>query len=56
MSLYDFIHTYKSEILSRARAKVTSRQWPAISTHELESGLPLFLSPARGNAAPQVHV
>jgi signal transduction histidine kinase len=42
--LYDFIVTNKKEILSRARAKVTARQWPAVSTDELENGLPLFLT------------
>jgi hypothetical protein len=38
--LYDFITSDKSEILARARAKVTARQWPAVSTDELEHGLP----------------
>jgi signal transduction histidine kinase len=42
--LYDFITRDKSEILVRARAKVTARQWPAVSTDELEHGLPLFLT------------
>lgn len=42
--LYEFIATHKAEILSRARAKVTSRPWPAVSPHELETGLPLFLT------------
>ena len=42
--LYEFISTHREEILSRARAKVASRQWPAVSTHELENGLPLFLT------------
>lgn len=42
--LYDFILTNKKEILARARAKVTARQWPAVSTEELENGLPLFLT------------
>jgi signal transduction histidine kinase len=42
--LYDFITANKTEILSRARVKVTARQWPAISTEELENGLPLFLT------------
>jgi signal transduction histidine kinase len=44
VSLYDFITTNKVEILSRARTKATSRQWPAVSTNELENGLPLFLT------------
>ncbi|HSD21895.1 MAG TPA: HAMP domain-containing sensor histidine kinase [Anaeromyxobacter sp.] len=42
--LYEFILTNKNEILSRARAKVTARQWPVVSTEELENGLPLFLT------------
>jgi hypothetical protein len=42
--LYDFITTDKGEILARARAKVTARQWPAVSPDELEEGLPLFLT------------
>ena len=42
--LYHFITTDKAEILARARAKVTARQWPSVSTEELEHGLPLFLT------------
>ena len=42
--LYEFIIATKSEILTRARAKVTARQWPIVSTEELENGLPLFLT------------
>ena len=42
--LYQFVTTDKAEILARARAKVTARQWPSVSTEELEHGLPLFLT------------
>jgi signal transduction histidine kinase len=42
--LHDFIRTNRSELLSRTRAKVSSRPWPSASTHELENGIPLFLS------------
>lgn len=42
--LFEFITANKSEILTRARAKVTGRQWPAVSSEELENGLPLFLT------------
>ncbi len=42
--LYDFITSDKAEILARARAKVTARQWPSVSVDELEHGLPLFLT------------
>jgi hypothetical protein len=44
MSLYDFISSSKGEILRRARAKVSARQFPTVSREELESGLPLFLT------------
>jgi signal transduction histidine kinase len=42
--LYEFITTDKAQILARARAKVTARQWPTVSSEELEHGLPLFLT------------
>jgi signal transduction histidine kinase len=42
--LHDFVRTNQSEILTRTRAKVSSRPWPSASTHELENGIPLFLS------------
>jgi signal transduction histidine kinase len=42
--LYEFITTNRDDILLRARAKVTSRQWPGTTVEEVESGLPLFLT------------
>ncbi len=42
--LYEFITTNRDELLARARGKATTRQWPAVSTAELETGLPLFLT------------
>ncbi len=44
MSLSEFISANVQEILARARSKVASRRWPAVSIQELENGLPLFLS------------
>ena len=42
--LHDFIATNRAAIIARARAKVTDRPWPLVSTSELEHGVPLFLS------------
>ena len=44
MVLDSFINANRGAILERARAKVSERQFPAVSTDELESGLPLFLT------------
>ena len=42
--LYEFITTYHEAIVERARAKLTARPWPPASAHELENGVPLFLT------------
>jgi hypothetical protein len=42
--LHDFISANRDELLSRTRAKVSSRPWPSASTNELENGIPLFLT------------
>lgn len=42
--LYEFIIANRDELLSRTRARVTARPWPSASTHELEDGIPLFLT------------
>ena len=42
--LYEFVTTYRDDIITRAREKVTARPWPAASRHELENGVPLFLT------------
>jgi signal transduction histidine kinase len=44
MVLYEFVTSNRAEILARARLKITSRKWPAVSPEELEHGLPLFLT------------
>jgi signal transduction histidine kinase len=44
MVLYEFVTSDKADILSRARAKISARHWPAVTTDELENGLPLFLT------------
>jgi hypothetical protein len=42
--LHEFITTYRDAIITRARAKLTDRPWPLVSTSELEHGVPLFLT------------
>jgi signal transduction histidine kinase len=42
--LHEFITTYREAIITRARAKLTDRPWPLVSTSELENGIPLFLT------------
>jgi len=42
--LYEFITSNQNDILSLARAKIMARNWPTVSSLELEHGLPLFLS------------
>ena len=42
--LHEFLTTYRDAIIARARAKVTDRPWPLVSTSELEFGVPLFLT------------
>ena len=42
--LYEFITTYREDIITRAREKLTARPWPAASAQELENGVPLFLT------------
>ena len=42
--LYEFVISNKTDILARARLKITARKWPAVSPEELENGLPMFLS------------
>ena len=44
LMLHDFISKNRGELLSRTRAKVSSRPWPSASTHELENGIPMFLT------------
>jgi len=42
--LHEFIVTHRDEIIARTRKRVHGRTWPAVSTHELEDGVPLFLT------------
>jgi signal transduction histidine kinase len=42
--LYEFIATYRDDIIERARQKLTARPWPSASVQELENGVPLFLT------------
>ena len=42
--LHEFITTYRDDIITRTRAKLTDRPWPLVSTSELEHGVPLFLT------------
>jgi signal transduction histidine kinase len=41
--LYEFVDTYREQIIAKTRVKVSSRPWPPASTSELENGLPMFL-------------
>jgi signal transduction histidine kinase len=42
--LYEFVATYRDAIIARSREKLTARPWPSASAHELENGVPLFLT------------
>jgi signal transduction histidine kinase len=42
--LHDFVSSNRDELLTRTRAKVSSRPWPAASKHQLENGIPMFLT------------
>jgi len=42
--LHEFIAANRDAIISRTRERVGSRQWPSVSTHEIEHGVPLFLT------------
>lgn len=44
MTLDAFIDKNRAELITRARAKVSSRSSPQASTAELEQGVPIFLS------------
>jgi signal transduction histidine kinase len=42
--LTQFLVEHRDELIARARAKVAARPWPSVSAHELENGVPLFLT------------
>jgi hypothetical protein len=44
MILHEFIQANRDAILARTSQRVGNRQWPAVTSHELEHGLPLFLT------------
>ena len=52
--LYDFICANRDELLSRTRARVSSRQQPSASSQELESGIPLLLAEISEALRPEV--
>jgi signal transduction histidine kinase len=42
--LYEFVTTYRDQIIAKTRERVSSRPWPPVSTTELQHGVPMFLS------------
>ena len=42
--LHEFLTMYREAIIARTRAKLVARPWPSATAHELEHGVPLFLS------------
>src|SRR5688572_32460536 len=42
--LYEFVATYREQIIAKTREKVALRPWPPASAGELENGVPMFLS------------
>jgi signal transduction histidine kinase len=42
--LFEFIAAHRKTIMARTRDRVRGRSWPHVSTHEIEDGLPLFLT------------
>ena len=42
--LYEFVTTFRDQIIDRARQKLTARPWPSASPEELENGVPIFLT------------
>ena len=42
--LHEFITDNRDAIIARTRERVTSRSWPSVSTHELDNGVPMFLT------------
>lgn len=42
--LYELIDAHRDQIIARTRDRVRGRPWPAVSTHEIEHGVPLFLT------------
>src|SRR5919197_6661686 len=42
--LFEFIATHRKAIVTRTRDRVRGRSWPQVSNHEIEHGVPLFLT------------
>jgi signal transduction histidine kinase len=42
--LHEFIDLHRGDIVARTRDRVRSRPWPSVSNHEIEHGVPLFLT------------
>jgi signal transduction histidine kinase len=42
--LNEFLATYREAIIAKTKDKLLVRTWPAVTAHELESGVPLFLN------------
>jgi signal transduction histidine kinase len=42
--LSEFIALNRDEVISRTRDRVRKRPWPSVSSHEIEHGVPLFLT------------
>jgi len=42
--LHEFIDLHRVDIVARTRDRVRSRPWPSVSSHEIEHGVPLFLT------------
>lgn len=42
--LHEFIAANRDAIIARTSERVKGRMWPAVSTHELEHGVPVFLT------------
>ena len=42
--LYEFVTTYRDQIIAKTRDNVITRPWPPASTIELENGVPMFLT------------
>jgi hypothetical protein len=42
--LHSFIEANRDAIIARTRERVGDRPWPSVSSHEIEYGVPLFLT------------
>ena len=42
--LYEFINQHRDEIVARTQERVRARPWPSVASHEIEYGVPLFLT------------